>query len=66
MARTTAAPLTVVGSSTESYTQATEDAVRKASRTIRGIRAADVVSLSAVVDEQRIVEYRATVRLSLT
>jgi flavin-binding protein dodecin len=66
MARTPAASeLTVVGSSTEGYESATAAAVHDAARTIRGIRAAEVVSLSALVDEDDVVEYRATVSLSV-
>ena len=57
--------LTVVGSSSEDYEGATAAAVRDAARTIRGIRAAEIVSLSAVVDDDDVVEYRATVLLSL-
>jgi flavin-binding protein dodecin len=58
-------PLVVVGSSTESFSRAADDAVREALRTIAGIRAVDVVALSAVLDTERIAEYRATVSLVL-
>lgn len=66
MAETTAtSELTVVGSSTSDYESATQEAVRAAARTIRGIRLAQVVSLAAVVAEDAVVEYRATVALSV-
>ena len=66
MAQTPASStVTVVGCSTKDYESATAAAVRDAARTIRGIRAAEVVSLSAVVDEDDVVEYRATVALSV-
>jgi flavin-binding protein dodecin len=66
MAQTTAGSgIVVVGSSSEDYASATEAAVREASRTIRGIRAAEVVSLCAVVADDRVVEYRATVALTV-
>lgn len=66
MAETASAPpITVVGSSPRGYARATEAAVCEAARTIRGIRRAEVVSLAAVVAEDRVVEYRATVALTL-
>jgi flavin-binding protein dodecin len=66
MAETPAASgITVVGSSPQDYASATEAAVREASRTIRNIRAVEVVSLCAVVADDRVVEYRATVALSV-
>ena len=41
----------LVGSSTESFSDAVRNAVRVASQTIRGIRGVDVISSQADVDE---------------
>ena len=52
--------VTIIGSSPESFAKAADQAVQEAARTLRGISGADVVSMSAVVDNDRITEYRTT------
>ncbi len=56
--------VTIVGSSPESFAKAADAAVREAAKTLRGITGADVVSMSAVVDGDRIAEYRTTVDIA--
>ncbi|HEY7196223.1 MAG TPA: dodecin family protein [Gaiellaceae bacterium] len=55
---------TIIGSSPESFAKAAEHAVSEASRTIRGITGADVVSMSCVVEDGSITEYRTTVNIA--
>ena len=56
--------VTIIGSSPESFAKAADAAVREAAKTIRGITGADVVSMSAVVEGDRITEYRTTVNIA--
>jgi dodecin len=56
--------ITLIGSSPESFAKAAEAAVQEASKTLRGITGADVVSMSAVVDGNHISEYRTTVNIA--
>jgi flavin-binding protein dodecin len=56
--------ITIIGSSPESFAKAADAAVREAAKTVRGITGADVVSMSAVVEEDHISEYRTTVNIA--
>jgi len=56
--------VTVIGSSTESFAEAAATAVAEAAKTLRGITGADVVSMSATVENDRITEYRTTVNIA--
>ena len=54
----------IVGSSTYSWEDAVKMAVKKAGKTIRGIRGVEVIGWTAIVEKDQIVEYRATMKLS--
>jgi flavin-binding protein dodecin len=56
--------VTIIGSSPESFAKAADAAVQEASKTIRGITGADVISMSATVENDRISEYRTTVNIA--
>ena len=56
--------VTVIGSSPESFAKAADAAVQEAAKTLRGITGADVLSMSAEVDDGRITEYRTTVNIA--
>ena len=56
--------VTIIGSSPESFARAADAAVTEAARTLRGISGADVVSMSAVVENDKITEYRTTVNIA--
>ena len=56
--------VTIIGSSNESFARAADAAVQEAAKTLRGITGADVVSMSAVVENDRITEYRTTVNIA--
>ena len=56
--------ITIIGSSPESFAKAADAAVQEASRTLRGITGADVISMSAEVQDGRISEYRTTVNIA--
>ena len=56
--------VTVIGSSPESFAKAADAAVQEAAKTLRGITGADVVSMSAVVENDRITAYRTTVNIA--
>jgi flavin-binding protein dodecin len=56
--------ITLIGSSPESFAKAADAAVQEASKTLRGITGAHVVSMSAVVENDRISTYRTTVDIA--
>ena len=56
--------VTIIGSSLESFAKAADAAVQEAAKTLRGISGAQVVSMSAVVDDGKISEYRTTVNIA--
>src|SRR5581483_7811400 len=56
--------VTIIGSSPESFAKAADAAVQEAAKTLRGIHGADVVTMSAVVENDRISEYRTTVNIA--
>ncbi|MCJ7520790.1 MAG: dodecin family protein [Dehalococcoidia bacterium] len=56
--------ITLVGTSTESWEKAAATAVEKASKTLRGLRIAEVEELDMQLEEGKVLAYRARVRLS--
>jgi len=56
--------VTIIGSSPESFAKAADAAVQNAAETIRGITGADVISMSANVENGRITQYKTTVNIS--
>ena len=54
----------LVGTSTNSWEEATSNAVKTASATLRDIRIAEVTKLDVVVDKGKVTAYRARVSLS--
>jgi len=56
--------VTIIGSSPESFAKAADVAVQEAAKTLRGITGAQVVSMSAEVENDRITQYRTTVNVA--
>jgi dodecin len=56
--------VTIIGSSPDSFAKAADAAVQEAAKTLRGITGADVISMSAVVEGDRITTYRTTVNIA--
>jgi dodecin len=56
--------VTIIGSSPESFAKAADAAVAEASKTLRGITGADVISMSAEVSDGKITEFRTTVNIA--
>jgi flavin-binding protein dodecin len=56
--------VTIIGSSPESFAKAADTAVQEAAKTLRGITGAQVVSMSAEVENDRISVYRTTVNIA--
>ena len=56
--------VTLIGQSPQSFAEAAANAVEEAAKTLRGITGADVVSMSAVVEGDRITTYRTTVNIA--
>ena len=54
----------LMGTSTESWPKAVEEAVTKAGESLRNIQAVDVLSLKAKVENGKISEYRANVKIA--
>jgi flavin-binding protein dodecin len=54
----------IIGHSPESFAKAADEAVREASKTLRGISGADVVSMSATVEDGRITNFKTTVNIA--
>jgi dodecin len=53
----------VVGSSTEGFARAAQDAVETAAKTVRHIRWFRVADLEGQVKDQKVIEYKATVKI---
>lgn len=54
----------LVGSSPESWEDATKNAISEAAKTVRGIKAVHVKRFTAKIERSKIVEYRAVVRIA--
>jgi len=56
--------ITVIGNSPDGFAEAAQVAVAEASKTLRGITGADVLSMSCEVDGDRISMFRTTVNIA--
>ncbi|MBA3364819.1 MAG: dodecin domain-containing protein [Actinobacteria bacterium] len=56
--------VTIIGSSPDGFAEAANTAVQEAAKTLRGITGADVISMSAEVQGDKITEYRTTVNIA--
>lgn len=56
--------ITLVGTSTESWELAAQNAVEKASKTLRDLRIAEIEQLDMHLENGKVIAYRAKVRLS--
>ena len=63
MADTVYKKIEVVGTSSESFAKAAAVAVNKAGESVRGMRWFEVSDLRGRIDDGKIVEYQATVRI---
>lgn len=54
----------LVGTSPKSWHAAVEEALKEASKTLHGISGVDVVSTTAEVKNNKITEYRATIKVA--
>jgi hypothetical protein len=53
----------VVGTSKQSFAKAAESAVKEAAKTVRAIKWAHVDSFDMLLDDSKVVQYRATTRI---
>jgi flavin-binding protein dodecin len=58
--------VTIIGASPESFAKAADAAVQEAAKTLRGISGAHVESMSAVVENDKITEFRTTVNIAFS
>jgi flavin-binding protein dodecin len=56
--------VTIIGNSPDGFAEAAQVAVSEAAKTLRGITGADVVSMSAEVEGDRITMFRTTVNIA--
>ena len=56
--------VTIIGQSADGFAEAAQAAVQEAARTLRGITGADVISMSAEVEGDRITMFRTTVNIA--
>ena len=54
----------LIGCSSENFGEAVEDAVKRTAKTVRAVTGVDVIKFSAKVEEGKIVEYRANVKVA--
>ena len=54
----------LIGSSPNSWEEATGNAVKEAAKTIRNIKGVDVIHCTAKVEKNKIVDYRANVKIA--
>ncbi|MDD1746321.1 MAG: dodecin family protein [Methanomassiliicoccales archaeon] len=53
----------ILGTSEESFSRAADNAIQVAAQTVRGITAAKVIEMDCKVDNGRVKEYRAILRI---
>ena len=56
--------ITIIGNSPDGFAESAQVAVTEAAKTLHGITGADVVSMSAEVEGDRITTYRTTVNIA--
>ena len=56
--------ITLIGTSTESWERAAAAAVERASQTLEDLRVAEVKELDMLLEEGKVVQYRAKVKVS--
>lgn len=61
---TVAKVIELIGSSQKSWEDATKSAITEAAQTVRGIKAVSVERFTAKVEKNRVVEYRAVVKIA--
>jgi flavin-binding protein dodecin len=54
----------LIGSSPKGWTEAAQEALKEAARTIKNIKSIYVKTCNAVVENNKIVEYRAVVKIA--
>ena len=54
----------LLSSSPKSWTDATDLAIKKASKTVRGIRSANIQNIGVTVEDGKIKEYRVNVKMT--
>ena len=54
----------LVGTSNKSWQEAVENAIERATKTIRNVQGVDVLGWTGKVEGKKIVEYRANVKIS--
>lgn len=54
----------IIGSSPRSWEDATNNAIAETAKTVRGIKAVNVKRFTAKVEKNKIVEYRAVVKIA--
>lgn len=54
----------LIGTSKKNFEDAVQDAVTSASKTLRGISGVDVLGQTAVVENNKIMEYRVNVKIA--
>jgi dodecin len=54
----------LIGNSPIGWEEAAENAVKEAAKTVRGIKGVDVKRFTAKVNEDKIIEYRAVVKIA--
>ncbi|RLG17369.1 dodecin domain-containing protein [Nanoarchaeota archaeon] len=54
----------LVGASTENFGEAVEEALERTAKTVRNISGLDVLGFSAKVENGKIIEYRANVKIA--
>ncbi len=54
----------ILGESTRSFEDAVQNAITETAKTVKDIRTAEVMKMSAVINSDKIVEYQAIVRVA--
>jgi dodecin len=54
----------VIGTSTQSWEEATKNAVETAAKTLRDLRVGEIVKLDVTVEDGKVTQYRARVGIS--
>jgi flavin-binding protein dodecin len=54
----------IIGTSPEAFYKAVENAVKEAAETVRGMKWAEVTTLGAKIEGEKITEFKATVKIA--
>ena len=56
----------LIGESPNNWEEAADNAVKEAAKTLKGLKGVDVMNFTAKIEDGKIVQYRAVIRIAFT